>query len=286
MLADPKPRTLPTSRELLFEGTPRDIDVDIVIPVYNEEEELGSAVVFLSEHLAHITQQTRNFAWQIVIADNASTDHTWELACTLARKFPFTVRAVHIPRKGRGHALKQAWGTSHARVLAYMDVDLSTDMRQIPELVGPVLDGVADISFGSRLMPESQVTRSAKREFISRTYNRMLQNYLHVRFHDAQCGFKAISAEAASALLPLVEDDEWFFDTELLVRAECMGISMNEFAVRWREDEGSTVHIADTARKDLTGMKRLKREFASDDNVAGSSSGTYLYPPKKAADAR
>ncbi len=286
MLADSKPRTLPASREVLFEGTPRDIDVDIVIPVYNEEEELGSSVVFLSEHLARITQQTRNFTWQIVIADNASTDHTWELACTLARKFPFTVRAVHIPRKGRGHALKQAWGTSHARVLAYMDVDLSTDMRQIPELVGPVLDGVADVSFGSRLMPESQVMRSAKREFISRTYNRMLQNYLHVGFRDAQCGFKAISAEAASALLPLVEDDEWFFDTELLARAERMGISMNEFAVRWREDEGSTVHIADTVRKDLAGMKRLKQDFLSDDNAADNDSGTYLYPPKKAADAR
>ncbi len=238
-------------------GEPRAVDVDIVIPVYNEQEQLGSSVVLLMEQLRELAEEGSSFTWQVVIADNASTDRTWDLARALSEKFPFTVRAMRIPQKGRGRALKCAWGSSKAQVMAYMDVDLSTDTRQIPALVEPILQGRADVSFGSRLLPGSQVERCLKREFISRTYNRMLQSYLDARFRDAQCGFKAISAEAARSLLPIIEDNEWFFDTELLVLAESMGIATNEFAVRWREDPGSTVHIVDTVRKDLAGMKRM-----------------------------
>lgn len=238
-------------------GEPRAVDVDFVIPVYNEQEQLASSVIMLSDCLRQLAEEGSNFTWQIVIADNASTDRTWELARTLTEKFPFTVRALSLPQKGRGRALKCAWGSSKAQVMAYMDVDLSTDPRQIPELVDPILQGRADVSFASRLLPNSQVKRCLKREFISRTYNRMLQRYLGVRFRDAQCGFKAVSAEAAATLLPLIEDNEWFFDTELLFLAERMGIATNEFAVRWLEDPGSTVHIVDTVRKDLAGMRRL-----------------------------
>ncbi len=245
-------------------GEPRAVDVDFVIPVYNEQEQLASSVIMLSDQLRQLAQEGSAFTWQIVIADNASTDRTWELARTLTEKFPFTVRALSLPQKGRGRALKCAWGSSKAQVMAYMDVDLSTDPRQIPELVEPILQGRADVSFASRLLPASQVKRCLKREFISRTYNRMLQTYLGVRFHDAQCGFKAVSAEAAATLLPLIEDNEWFFDTELLFLAERMGIATNEFAVRWLEDPGSTVHIVDTVRKDLAGMKRLHDAYLAD----------------------
>ena len=253
-----------TSESVTYRGTAYDVDCDFVIPVYNEEAELGSSVMLLMEELHTISLHARNFTWQIVIADNASSDKTWTLACALTARFPMTVRAVRIPQKGRGRALKTAWSVSQARVRAYMDVDLSTDIRQIPELVGPILDGRADVSFGSRLLPASHVERCFKREFISRCYNLMLQRYLHVTFHDAQCGFKAISADAARTLLPQVEDNEWFFDTELLVLAERMGIASNEFAVNWHEDPGTTVHIIDTVRKDLAGMKRLKQSGRPD----------------------
>ncbi len=246
------------SASILTCGEPREVDCSFVIPVYNEEAELGSSIMILMDELRQLSLHARSFTWEIVIADNASSDKTWDLARILASKFPFTVRALRIPEKGRGRALKCAWLQSRGRVRAYMDVDLSTDIRQIPELVGPILDGRADVSFGSRLMPGSQVERCAKREFISRSYNRMLQAYLGVRFRDAQCGFKAVSAEAAELLLPLIEDDEWFFDTELLYLAERLGIATNEFPVRWREDPGTTVHIVDTVRKDLAGMARLK----------------------------
>lgn len=263
-------------------GAPREVDCDFVIPVYNEEAELGSSIMLLMDQLKRISVEESSFTWQIVIADNASSDKTWDLCRLLTAKFPLTVRALRIPQKGRGRALKLAWDSSEARVRAYMDVDLSTDISQIPELVLPVLDGRADVSFGSRLLPDSVVKRCAKREFISRTYNRMLQAYLGVGFHDAQCGFKAVSAEAAEVLLPLVEDNEWFFDTELLVLAERLGIASHEFAVRWREDAGSTVHIADTVKKDLAGMRRLKASARND----AADQGIYRYPLHTEADVR
>ena len=193
-----------------------------------------------------------------MIADNASTDASWQIAKSLCDWCPNQVRALHLARKGRGYALKQAWLSSMAAVVAYMDVDLSTDIGSTGSLILPLLQGGADIAFGSRLLPQSQVTRSPTREFISRTYNLMLRSYLAVSFHDAQCGFKAITAQAAHALLPQVKDDEWFFDTELLVRAQQAGMTMLELPVRWVEDAGSTVDIPDTVKKDLEGMHRVR----------------------------
>ena len=263
-----------TPQHALFAGEPQAIDADIVIPVYNEEIELGSSIVLLVDYLKTLESMPNPINAQVVIADNASSDKTWSLACSLAETFPGYVRAIRIPEKGRGRALKTAWLSSQARALAYMDVDLSTDILQIPELLRPILEGAADVSFGSRLMAKSDVQRCPKREFISRTYNRMLQKYLGVTFRDAQCGFKAISAEAARALLPQVEDNEWFFDTELLVLAERMGVATNEFPVRWKEDSNSTVHIADTVRKDLAGMRRLKASAAGAANTVNSPSET------------
>ena len=244
---------------VVFAGQPRAVDVDIVVPVYNEQAELGSSVLMLVEQVRALAAREDSVVAQVVIADNASGDRTWDLARRLVESFPDEVRAVRIPQKGRGRALKLAWGSSRARARAYMDVDLSTDVAQVGELVDPILQGRADISFGSRLLPDSKVRRCAKREFISRSYNRMLQGYLGAGFRDAQCGFKAIGARVARDLLPQVEDDEWFFDTELLVLGERAGLSLHEFPVRWTEDAGSTVKIVDTVRKDLAGMRRLKR---------------------------
>ena len=193
-----------------------------------------------------------------MIADNASTHASWQIAKSLCDWCPNQVRALHLARKGRGYALKQAWLSSRAAVMAYMDVDLSTDIGSTGSLILPLLQGGADIALGSRLLPQSRVTRSPKREFISRTYNLMPRSYLAVSFHDAQCGFKAITAQAAHVLLPQAKDDEWFFDTELLVRAQQAGMTMLELPVRWVEDAGSTVDIPDTVKKDLEGMHRVR----------------------------
>lgn len=242
-----------------FVGAPRTVDVDIVVPVYNEQAELGSSIITIVHRMRELASDELACSWQVVIADNASCDNTWWIAKSIVQAYPQEVRAVRMERKGRGYALKQVWGGSRAQTVAYMDVDLSTDLSHLAQLLRPLLEGSADVVFGSRLLPASHVKRCLKREVISRTYNRMLQGYLGVSFRDAQCGFKAMSSEAASMLVPQIVDDEWFFDTELLVLAERAGLAMREIPVTWIEDAGSTVHIVDTVWKDLMGMHRLKR---------------------------
>jgi len=226
--------------------------VDVVIPVYNEEDDLEPSVRRLHDYL------TRRFPldWVVTIADNASTDRTWGIACRLAADLD-GVRAVHLDQKGRGRALRATWSTSAARVVAYMDVDLSTDLDALLPLVAPLVSGHSDVAIGTRLAPSAQVVRGPKREAISRTYNVLLKAVLRAGFSDAQCGFKAVRADVARALLPLVEDEGWFFDTELLVLAEHNGLRIHEVPVDWVDDPDSRVDVVRTATDDLRGVARV-----------------------------
>jgi putative flippase GtrA len=232
--------------------------IDIVIPVYNEEADLEPCVRDLHAHLAAGIP----YSFQITVADNASTDTTLEVANRLAAEFP-TVRVVHMPEKGKGRALRAVWSTSDAAVLAYMDVDLSTDLAALLPLIAPLVSGHSDLAIGTRLHRGSRVIRGAKREFISRGYNLMLRHTLSTRFSDATCGFKAIRREVAAHLLPLVEDNGFFFDTELLVLAERSGLRIHEVPVDWIDDPDSRVHIVSTAKADLRGIARLARALAT-----------------------
>ncbi|MET0695267.1 MAG: bifunctional glycosyltransferase family 2/GtrA family protein [Propionibacteriaceae bacterium] len=237
-----------------------DVDsvVDIVIPVYNEEVDLGPSVTRLDTYL----RAGFPYPYCITIADNASTDSTWAVAQRLAAELP-RVRAVHLAEKGRGRALKAVWSASHAPILAYMDVDLATDLRALLPLVAPLISGHSDVAIGTRLTRSSRVVRGPKREFISRSYNLLLRGTLAISFSDAQCGFKAISAPVAAELLPLVEDNNWFFDTELLVLAQRSGLRIHEVPVDWIDDPDSRVNIVATAKEDLIGIARLARGLVS-----------------------
>ena len=226
--------------------------VDITIPVYNEERDLGPAVRRLHNYL----NGTFPFSAQITIADNASTDGTAAQALRLAAELP-GVRLIWLNEKGRGRALAASWLTSDAQVVAYMDVDLSTDLSALLPLIAPVMSGHSDLSIGSRLARGARVVRSAKRELISRCYNLLLRVVLGVRFKDAQCGFKAVRADVARRLIPEVQNRNWFFDTELLVRAERAGLRVHELPVDWIEDPDSRVDILATAIEDLRGVWRL-----------------------------
>src|SRR5580704_15809861 len=232
--------------------------LDVVIPVYNEQNDLEPCVRQLHAHLAG----TFPYPFRITIADNASTDDTLALAETLQAALA-EVRAVHLPEKGRGRALRAVWLASDAPVLAYMDVDLSTDLTALLPLVAPLLSGHSDLAIGTRLARTARVVRGTKREFISRSYNVLLHGTLHTRFSDAQCGFKAIRREVAQQLLPLVEDSGWFFDTELLVLAERAGLRIAEVPVDWIDDPDSRVDIVATALADLRGVARLGRALAT-----------------------
>jgi putative flippase GtrA len=226
--------------------------VEIVIPVYNEEADLEAGVRRLRTYLDF----SFPFSSVVTVADNASTDGTWAIACDLARTVP-GVGAIHLDQKGRGRALRTAWLASGADVVAYMDVDLSTDLDALLPLVAPLLSGHSHLAIGSRLAPGAYVVRSPKREVISRSYNLILRTVLGNRFSDAQCGFKALRRDTAVALLPFVDDQEWFFDTELLIEAERRGLRIHEVPVDWVDDPDSRVHIARTARDDLLGVWRM-----------------------------
>ncbi len=228
------------------------LQVDIVIPVRNEERDLAPSVRRVVSYL----REGFPFTARVTIADNGSTDGTWAIANRLARDFD-EVRAVRTEQPGRGRALRAVWSHSDAEVLAYMDVDLSTDLNALSPLVAPLLSGHSDVAIGTRLARGSRVIRGPKRELISRSYNLLLHASMGTRFSDAQCGFKAIRREQALALLPLTEDTGWFFDTELLVLAERAGLRIHEIPVDWIDDLDSRVDVVATALADLRGMVRL-----------------------------
>jgi glycosyltransferase involved in cell wall biosynthesis len=228
------------------------VDVEIVVPVYNEGRALEGSIRRLHGFLSNRFP----LSWVVVIADNGSSDGTLKLARRLSYELP-GVEALRVPEKGRGRALRSAWSAGEARVLAYMDVDLSTDLGGLLPLVAPLLSGHSDLAIGTRLHRDARVERSLKREFISRSYNQLLRVLLRARFTDAQCGFKAIRADVARELLPLVRDQEWFFDTELLVAAQRRGLRIHEVPVDWIEDRDSRVNILPTALADLRGIGRL-----------------------------
>ena len=225
--------------------------LEVVIPVHDEEVQLEASVERVLAHL-----RTLPWSARITVADNASTDRTALIARRLAHIHP-EVEVVHLAQKGRGRALKRTWQASSSDVLVYMDVDLSTDLAALLPLVAPLVSGHSDLAIGSRLARTSRVQRGARRELISRGYNQVLRRTLRAGFSDAQCGFKAIRRDAAQELLPLVRDDAWFFDTELLVVAERAGLRIHEVPVDWVDDPDSSVDVLRTALDDLRGVARL-----------------------------
>jgi putative flippase GtrA len=232
--------------------------LEVVVPVYNEQDDLAESVRRLHAYLT----VNLPYPFRITIADNASTDFTLLIAEHLAGELD-EVHVLHLPEKGRGRALHAAWMASDAPVLAYMDVDLSTDLAALLPLVAPLISGHSDIAIGTRLARSARVVRGPKREVISRGYNLVLHRTLATRFSDAQCGFKAIRADVARELLPLVEDTGWFFDTELLVLAERAGLRIHEVPVDWVDDDDSRVDLIATAKEDLRGVLRVGRALAT-----------------------
>lgn len=226
--------------------------VDIVIPVYNEEQIVAQSVSTLRDFLL----KNVSFEWTIIIADNASTDATLSVAKILSAEYP-DVEYIYIEQKGRGRALRKTWLESNADIVSYMDVDLSTGLEAFPQLITAIEDGY-DIAIGSRLMSESQVERSLKREITSRGYNLLIKAILFTKFHDAQCGFKAVKKSVVQEIVPLIQNQEWFFDTELLILATKNGYRIKEIPVKWVEDTDSRVHLMKTIKEDIKGLLRLR----------------------------
>jgi glycosyltransferase involved in cell wall biosynthesis len=228
--------------------------VDIVIPVLNEAHVLEKSVKTVIEFL----RSGFPYRWRLIVVDNGSTDGTQDVARRLAETEP-GFSFLHLQQRGRGRALRYSWLQTKADVVCYMDVDLSTKLDHLHALVGAIVKEGYDVSTGSRLMRESQTTRSFKREVISRIYNIFVKVVLSTRFSDAQCGFKAASRRAVEAIVPQIEDQSWFFDTELLVLAEKQGYRIKDIPVVWAEDDDSRVKILKTGWEDIKGVIRLRR---------------------------
>jgi glycosyltransferase involved in cell wall biosynthesis len=230
------------------------LSVDVVIPVLNEAHVLAKSVAmvrkFLSENLA--------CRWRVVIVDNGSTDGTDRVAQELTQQHD-DVGFVHLDQRGRGRALRMAWMQSTAAIVSYMDVDLSTELAALPRAVQALAEEGYDIAIGSRLMRASQTKRSFKREFISRMYNVFVKLVLFTKFSDAQCGFKVLTRQVVDHIVPQIQDQSWFFDTEMLVLAERQGYRIKDLPVKWDEDDDSRVKIISTAWEDIKGVLRLRR---------------------------
>ncbi len=231
----------------------RQVSVEVVVPVYNEQDALPQSIPALCAYL----ETYFPYRWSVVIADNASTDATLAVAEGLAHAYP-RVSVLHLDEKGRGRALKAAWLASDADVVSYMDVDLSTNLQSFLPLVAPIATGHSEVAIGSRLLKGAVVTRQWKREVISRCYNLLIKIFFRNTFSDAQCGFKAVKRSVAQQLLPEVENNEWFFDTELLLLAEERGMRIYEVPVDWIEDLDSRVRIVSTATEDIKGLLRVR----------------------------
>jgi glycosyltransferase involved in cell wall biosynthesis len=231
--------------------------VDIVIPVLNEAHVLERSIGTVRGFLAR-RNETFPYRWRITIVDNGSTDGTQEVARRLSERYP-EVEFLHLVQRGRGRALRAAWLQSTADIVAYMDVDLSTDLHHLPQLIESIARDGYDVATGSRLMSRSRVRRSLRRELISRVYNVLVKLVLHTRFSDAQCGFKAVSREAVERIVPQIEDQSWFFDTELLALAEKQGFRICDIPVLWIEDDDSRVKILKTGWEDIKGLMRVRR---------------------------
>jgi len=229
--------------------------VDVVVPVYNEERALPESIPTLREFLSGASFPHE---WRIVIADNASIDDTPAVGRRLAEENSGRVEYVRIERKGRGYALKQTWLGSPMDIVSYMDVDLSTGLEAFPPLIRAIAEDGYDVAIGSRLASQSEITRSIKRRVLTRGYNTIIKAMFLTRFSDAQCGFKAVSRAAAQRIVPLIEDNNWFFDTELLILAEKAGYRVKDVPVQWVEDTDTRVKIAATVLEDLRGLLRLR----------------------------
>jgi len=217
----------------------------VVLPAYNEAANIEKAVFTTAKTLSKITN-----SFEVIIAEDGSTDGTDRIASRLSKQYAYVIHLHSNERQGRGRALKRAFKASSGEILCYIDVDLATDMKYLEKLIRAVSTDGYDFATGSRMMSESDAKRPFKREFASRGYNFLVRFFLRSKLYDHQCGFKAFRRGPLFELLDEVENQHWFWDTELLVRAEHKGYRIIEFPVYWRHGGSSKVDLV----KDVEGM--------------------------------
>ena len=229
--------------------------IDLVLPVYNGENYIEKSIRKLHDWI----KQNPDHEYNIVIAINASTDNTLNIAKKLESELPNEIRVMNIPQKGRGVAIRTGWENSNAEICAYMDADLSADLKHITEIIEPIIKNEAQICCGSRKMQDSSVKTTLMRGVLSWLYNLTLRTTLGLKIADSQCGFKSIRTDAAKKIIPLVESNGWFFDSELLVIAQKNGFKIKAVPVKWIDDVQTTVIVPKIVTEFLKGIKRMRK---------------------------
>jgi glycosyltransferase involved in cell wall biosynthesis len=216
----------------------RRVEVSVVLPAYNEVDFLESTVTKVGQALREI-----GYSYEIIIAEDGSTDGTDKKAAALAQSIPF-VRHIHREKRlGRGTALNNAVRQSSGEVLVYMDLDLATDLQYLKPLVEALTVEGYDFATGSRMLPQSRAERTFSRNMSSKTYNYLVRHMLGSKLRDHQCGFKAFKREPLFELLGDVEATHWFWDTEVMVRGYRHGYKIKEIAVEWKSGHGTKVNL-------------------------------------------
>jgi len=204
--------------------------VVLVVPVYNEESLLEDSIVQLYEFF----KKNVKYDWKIVIADNASIDKTREISERLSKKFK-RVELVYVDKKGRGIALRTAWQNYSADAYGYCDADLATDLSFISDLFKEIIEEKNNLTIGNRYLKSSNAERNPDRLFYSKIFNLIVRLLFKSKITDFQCGFKAIDRKTLEKVVPLIEDDHWFFDSELLILAERENYSIKQIPITWKE---------------------------------------------------
>ncbi|MFH1412596.1 MAG: glycosyltransferase [bacterium] len=239
--------------------------IDICLPVYNEQNILQKNTLHIFEFCK---KQNWPFDWQIVIIVNGSVDKSLQIAKELAGNY-LQIIAVNYEASGKGNAIKEYGLISKADIMVYMDIDLSTDLKDLPELIEQITKHDYDLAIGSRLMPGSITKRSFLRELISRSYNLLSRILLNNNISDMQCGFKAVRITVFHKVAAYIQDTKWFFDTELVVFTKLLNYAIKEVPVNWSENRyekrKSTIRLGKDSCQLLISLIKLKKRLSKID---------------------
>lgn len=232
--------------------------IEFCLPVYNEEKILKKNTLRL---LDYCQNQNFDFVWQIVLINNGSIDNSEKICQELSNKYS-QIKIETIKQSGRGQAIKQYWQKSKADIVVYMDIDLAVSLDNVPDLINPIIEGKYDLAIGSRLLPDSKINRSFIRELSSQSYNFLSKIILNHNFSDLQCGFKAIKTGVFKKIVPYIQNNKWFFDTELIIFANYFGYKIKEIPVNWQENRydqrKSKVNVIKDSIKFVVNLIKLK----------------------------
>ncbi len=216
----------------------------LILPAYNEEKNLENAVRAAGKEL-------EGADYEIIIAEDGSSDRTPEIAERLSKKFA-RVLWLHSDKKlGRGRALCNAFSQARGKFVAYMDVDLATNPGHLKQMLEELEKGT-EVVVGSRYLHESNSKRAPIRLVLSKGFNSIVKIMLGSEISDHQCGFKGFRKSAALELCSLARDSHWFWDTEVLVLAQRKGMKIVELPVEWHEDRKGETKI--NFRRDVLEM--------------------------------